>query len=158
MKFLGELIIKERDRNSHTILSYERVKNIMVDAGAEKIANYIAGVSVSDSFDYMAIGNGSDTVKKSDKTLTNEITRELITSNSGKIEIIDDVIDDGIHTVQFTHIFPADPLDSDRATISEFGIFDASTGGNMLNHIVSTSLKDNQANDLECIYRLNVNY
>tara|TARA_B100001250_G_scaffold386598_1_gene383263 strand:+ start:305 stop:655 length:351 start_codon:yes stop_codon:yes gene_type:complete len=105
---------------------------MILDAGRKAVADLIKGTS---GFKYMDIGDGSDDTSVSQTTLDHSVlsSRKTITPTKvGKVLI---------YEVTFT----GSELESN--TVSELGVFDAATGGNMLSRITFKSIGPLAANE-----------
>ncbi len=147
----GIATIKEVDPDTGEVLSEETKENLIVhDAGSEQIADYIAGNTPANHFEYMAIGSDGTSATKDDTGLG--------TQTAISTAITPSVISGGTYdrVVQWVHTFSAGDGGS---SVEEMGMFNGSTGtgtDGMLNHLTFTA-KDNQNNDLEITYELTIN-
>tara|TARA_R110002051_G_scaffold325793_1_gene431359 strand:- start:7932 stop:8276 length:345 start_codon:yes stop_codon:yes gene_type:complete len=96
---------------------------MIVDKGKKQLAT-----KLSDTFRYIAVGDGGDDTSTSQETLDNEVYR------------IPSAITPSIvgNTLVYTATFTGANLSSN--VISELGIFDASSGGNMLSRVNFNSI------------------
>ena len=143
--------IKEIDPRTGEIIDEEISENTVVyDAGANQIANYIAGNTPTDHFEYMAIGSGGteegtdDTSLDTQEAISGAITPTVEGDGSGNNRV-----------VQWVNTFSAG---DGTTSIEEMGMFNGSTGSGtdgMLNRVTFTE-KDNLNNDLEITYELTV--
>lgn len=111
-------------RNNKKIYEFQ-TKNIIVNAGKAEVAGLINGVT-SGPFQYLAIGTGTVAPNATQTALDSEITtgggeRALATVSRVTTSVANDTAQ-WEHTWTFTQSFG----------ITESGIFDASSGGNML--------------------------
>ncbi len=105
---------------------------MILDAGKKAVADLVKGTN---GFKYMDIGDGSDDTSVSQTTLDHSViaTRKLVTPTK-----VGNVL---IYEVSFT----GSELASN--TVSELGLFDAATGGNMLSRINFNSIGPLAANE-----------
>lgn len=142
----GTFVTREKNPETGEIVSEKKVENLVVGVGAEKIAEYIAGDSPADDFAYLAIGDGTTEETKDDTELQNELER----SESLSADIVEE---DGYdRRIVWSNTFSAG---SGKDEITELGMFDADSEGVMLNRVVDTA-RDNENNDLEVEYRLDI--
>lgn len=145
----GKVKFTERDSDTDEILNEDEYENIIVEDGADAIAEAIQDGSIS-TFDYMAVGDGATSGEsESDiqSSLQNELERNSVT---GTIDPDDDGSD---HKIEWESTF-GDGL----GTVTEFGMFDADTDGTMLNYVIPEYEKDAQESRLQVTYILTVNY
>lgn len=147
----GIATIKEKDPVTDEVLSVEKQENVVVyDAGANQIANYIAGNTPSSHFEYMAIGSDGtaegtgDTALGTQEAISSAITPSIVGDGSGNDRV-----------VQWVNTFSAG---AGTTSIEEMGMYNGSTGGTtdgLLNRVTFTA-KDNVNNKLEITYELTV--
>lgn len=141
----GTWTIKEIDTETGEVISEEIKENIVVDDGADRVAEYINGDSVDD-FDYMAVGDGA-IAGDSPSSDTSALVSEQDRSGALTSEIVDG------NTVRWAHTFDAG---DGKAALTEAGMFDDPSAGTMLNHIIFDTEKDNENNDLQLTIDLEV--
>ncbi len=73
-KLKGQAVIREIDSMTGKILSEEIVDNLIVNAGLERVARLLGGVS-TDVFTHIAIGTGTTAAATGDTALETEYTR-----------------------------------------------------------------------------------
>ena len=119
MGMKGILVLEVRDR--HGKLKEKRVYvNVITNVGKADVAGLINGV-VTTPFKYIAIGTGTTAESASDTALENEVMRQEATTSRETTNVTNDTA-----VLQTTFDFTA------SYAISEAGIFNASTGGDML--------------------------
>jgi len=126
LELSGELEIIVRDKNGN-LKDYRKLKNLIVNVGKAQVAGLINGV-VTTPFKYIAIGDGSSTnpgtctaPSATDTALGHEIARASATTGRTTTNVTNDTA-----TLSATFNFTS------SYAICETGIFDASSGGNML--------------------------
>lgn len=92
---------------------------MITDAGKNKTADLLIGTN---GFGHIAVGDGGDDTSTSQNTLDHEIFRKVVDSK----QVVGNTI---VYTITFTG---AELLSN---VISEMGVFDASSGGNMLSRV-----------------------
>jgi hypothetical protein len=100
---------------------------MIINAGRIALGKMIKGESVN-AFTYIDAGDGSDSSSISQTTLDHSV---LSTRKSATPELVGNIL---IYSVDFT----GSELGSN--TISELGIFNASTGGDMLSRVTFNSI------------------
>lgn len=140
LKMRGIATIREINPKTGTVISEEKKQNIVTDAGAEAVVDYLADNAV-DAFEFMAIGSGTTSVDESDTALEDEEDRSgaITPSTSGK-------------TITWEHTFSSG---AGKSAITEMGMLNASSNGTLFNHLTFTA-KDNENNDLNITYDLTV--
>ncbi|QDP59628.1 MAG: hypothetical protein GOVbin1753_61 [Prokaryotic dsDNA virus sp.] len=98
---------------------------MIVTQGKKRVAQLITGLQSNGTtkFVHIRVGNGGDSTSPSQTTLDNQV-------GAAKTATPDLVGNTLVYTVTYTG------ADISSNTISEIGIFDAATGGNMLSRIV----------------------
>lgn len=96
------------------------VGNLVVNVGKAQVAGLINGV-VTTAFKYIAIGTGTTSPSATDTALGSEVARASATTSRATTTVTNDTA-----TWSATFNFTA------SYSITESGIFDASSGGNML--------------------------
>lgn len=117
LKVKGTLRLVKYDKNGR-IVDDTRINNLIVDKGLEMAAKLLNGISTN-PFNYIAIGNGTTSPAASDTELESEIMRVEASPSYEPFKSIFSCL------IQF----------SSSTSISEAGIFDASSGGNMLSRV-----------------------
>ena len=102
------------------VIDYRFVPNLITNAGKAQVAGLINGV-VTDYFDHIAIGTATTAPSASDTALGAEVARGAATTSRVTTDVTND-------TAQFVYTFSFDS----SYGITESGVFDASSGGNML--------------------------
>jgi len=126
LRLVGEIEIILRDKEGR-IKEYRKLRNLIVNVGKAQVAGLINGV-VTTPFKYIAIGEGSATSpgtcappSATDTALGREVARALATVGRTTTNVTND-------TATWSATFS---FDTPRS-ICEAGIFDSSSGGNML--------------------------
>lgn len=124
--FKYNAIIRRLDRKTGEVIDEERIHNIVVNDGLERVAKRLFA-NVEDFFDYIAIGTDNTTATATDSSLGTEVTREQAT-----------VSYEAPYKAKFEKVFTFGSGDS--YTITEAGIFDDATasGSTMFNRLVFT--------------------
>jgi len=154
MQLKGKATLEEKDPDTGEVIDSETKENVVVyDAGANQIANYIAGNTPASHFEYMAIGSDGttegtgDTQLGTQEKISTAITPSIVGDGSGNNRV-----------VQWVYTFSAGSGSTDASSIEEMGMFNGNTGSGtdgMLNRVTFTA-KDNLNNDLEITYELTV--
>jgi hypothetical protein len=128
----GELTITLLD-NEGNVKDFRDVKNLIVQVGKNFVANALISSSTS-PFTYMAIGTSGTAAANSDTTLGAEIARQAFTSSSVSTNVV---------TLSTTYA-----AGTGTGTLQEAGIFNASSSGTMLSHVVFSSISKAAADSL----------
>lgn len=118
-----------------TIKDTKRVDNLVVTTGKNFVASRMAGTSAS-VMSHMSIGTGSTAAAAADTTLGSESARVALTSTTVNN-----------NDVVYVATFPAN-TPSSAAAITEAGIFNASTNGEMLCRTVFSQINKATADSL----------
>lgn len=103
----------------------KNVANLVTNAGKAVAAGLLTG-DVTNFFDYIAVGTGTTAADATDTTLETETAASGLTrAASTNSRVTTDVTDD---TAQFVKAFSV----SGTVAVTESGVFDASSAGNML--------------------------
>jgi len=97
-----------------------RIDDIVTNVGISSIARILIGLQTL-PFVYVAVGSGTTSPSTSDTSLENEVARALGTPTTERRRIQNDT---SVVTASFTF--------SSQVTLSESGLFDSPSGGNML--------------------------
>ncbi len=119
-------------------------RNLVVTVGKAHVAGLINGTT-SGAFTYMAIGSSSTTPSSNDTALGSELSRVSATTSRVTTDETND-------TAQWVATFTA----SGSWTVQEMGVFNASSGGTMLNRIVFTAINLSADDQLQITYKLDV--
>jgi hypothetical protein len=114
--------IEKIDVKTGKIRDVVEVHNLVTDVGLNEIRNFLSGTATD--FDNFAIGTGTTAAASDDTALETEVFRDTITQRSN--------IDTG--EMQFKYYLSSD--DANGNAISEAGILDASSGGDLLARVV----------------------
>jgi len=131
---LKENIVIERRRKDGTVIDREVLSNLIVNAGKEFVAKLLNGVSTN-FFDYIAIGEGTTSAVVGDTTLETEQERELASLSY-----------EASYKALFEKTFTFGSGVS--YAITEAGVFDASSSGNMLDRFVFSAKNVDAETDL----------
>jgi hypothetical protein len=117
-------------RRDGRLLRRDVIKNVVCNAGLGQVSGYINGVITGKSFAYVAIGTGTTAAAATDTALQSEITtgggaRAAATTSQTTTTVTNDTAQ-WVITYNFTASF----------AVTESGIFDAASGGNLLAHQV----------------------
>jgi len=116
----GEIEILLLDKDGK-IKDVRRITNVITNTGKAQTAGLINGV-VTTAFTYIAIGTGTTAESASDTALETETHRESATCSRVTTNVTND-------TAQLQATFSGY---TGTEAVTESGVFDASTGGNML--------------------------
>lgn len=125
MQLVGYVTI--RVLNDGKVVREDVIKNTVVNVGKAQTAGLIGGL-VTTPFQYIAIGTDDGTTLALDATNT-QLGAEVGRKQASVSQETTDVSND---TVVFQASFSLSDGFTGTSTIKESGIFDASTGGNML--------------------------
>jgi hypothetical protein len=136
----GELTVTVLDGEGK-VKEFKEFKNLIVQVGKNFLASAIINSSTS-PFTYMAIGTNSTAAANGDTTLGTEVARQAFTSSSVSTNVV---------TLSTTYA-----AGTGTGTITEAGIFNASSGGTMLSHIVFSSISKAAADSLVITWTITV--
>ncbi len=147
LELKGRWTAIERDPETGEVLNASVSENVITEDGAVALADMLAGNSVTD-FTYIAIGDGpaaGDTESVTQSSLTNEVSRVQDSSPT--------TADDANgHKASWTAVFGPG-----ACVATEFGLFNADTGGTMLSYNIPAIAKDAENAELTLNYELVVN-
>ena len=143
LKLKGELTVQHFNKNKELVEEL-RFPNLIVNVGKSQMANLLGGLGAS-SFDYVAVGTGTTTPAATDTALEAEVVRVQTTNSLITTDVTNDTVQfEG--TVDFTSSY----------AITEYGLFDASTGGNMLNRAVKSALNVGNGDSIKVVWKVQV--
>jgi hypothetical protein len=150
MSIVGKIKLKERleikhIRNGKVI--EERViedilEDIITNVGKAQVAGLINGV-VTTPFKYIAIGTGTTAESATDTALVSEIARGLATCSRTTTNVTNDTAQ-LVYTFTFTASY----------AITESGVFDASTEGNMLCRKTFSAINVSSGDSLQVTWKI----
>jgi len=117
-------VVKDRDGNIKQVYDSGWSRNGITNAGFAQVAGLIIGV-VTTPFTYIAIGTGTTAFDPTQTALVTEVKRKAATVSRVTTSVTND-------TAQLQATFSSADGLTGTAAITESGVFDASTGGNML--------------------------
>jgi len=123
IRLKGEIVLRKIDRKGR-VIEERRIRNLIVNVGKAQIAGLINGI-VTSPFKYVAIGTGTTAESSSDTGLEAEIARKQATVSRKTTNVTND-------TSVWEVTFSSEDGLSGTSSVTEAGIFDSSTGGNML--------------------------
>ena len=143
-KFKGVVDIVLTDENGN-IKHQETVENLIVTGGLAHIASRMIGAGQA-VMSHVGVGTGTTAAAAGQTTLEAETARSLSTLSHTSTTYLDD-------TVQHSATFPAG-----RGTgpLTEAGIFNASTGGTMLNRTVFSVVNKAASDTLTVTWRIKI--
>lgn len=144
IKMKGKLKIVLRDKDGN-IKDKREVNNLVVDAGKDYIAQRMSGdssSSVASVMSHMAVGTGSTSAAAGDTTLGTELDRNALDSTT--------VTDNDV-------VYVATYAAGDATgSLTEAGIFNASTGGDMLCRTVFPTVTKGASDSLSISWTVTV--
>jgi len=148
LKLKGNVTFIARDK--HGNIKQIETMDVITDVGKAQVAGLINGV-VTAPFQYIAIGTGTTAEAASDTALQTEIARKSATASRTTTNVTND-------TAQLEATFSSADGLSGTSNVSESGVFDSSTGGNMLCRQTFTAIAlDWDAGDsLQVIWKITV--
>lgn len=111
----------------------QRVRNLVVDAGENHIADQLSSSPGQGAMSHMAIGTGSTAAAFGDTTLGAETDRNALTSRTDSVNVV-------------TYVGTWAAGDGTNSALREAGIFNAASNGTMLARAVYSNI-DKQAGD-----------
>jgi len=134
-KLRGDVLI-ERRKSDGTVINSEKIKNLIVNVGKERVARLICGDgSGINAFTHIAIGEGTNAPAVGDTTLQTEQERESAT-----------VAYESSYKATFEKTFTFGSGVS--YAITEAGVFDEAAGGVMLDRFTFTAKNVDSDTDL----------
>ena len=141
----GEILLQLFDKNGR-LKQEVRTPNIVTDLGRSHLANQLSLVAIASPISYIAIGSGSGQVV-SDQELDNELGRGVISS-------VSQGTGDEAHKV----IYVAEVEQNvGTGTITEAGLFNASTGGTMVCYKEFTAIEKTITDSLVITWKIAIN-
>ena len=136
----GELTVTVLDGEGK-VKELKEFKNLIVQVGKNFLASAIINSSTS-PFTHMAIGTSSTPAANGDTTLGTEIARQAFTSSSVSTNVV---------TLSTTYA-----AGTGTGTITEAGIFNASSSGTLLSHVVFSAISKAAADSLVITWTITV--
>ena len=144
MGLSGKVDYRLRDANGNLKMERLNVGNIVVNTGKAQVAELIIGAGTA--FSNIAIGTGATQAFTADSTqLVAEDQRDTATKST-------DTTDSTGDTAKFVHTFTF----TASKTINESGVFNASTGGDMLCAQYISDINVESGDSLEITWKLDV--
>lgn len=140
----GELIVKVKKANQSEWKTVVHKKNLVVNTGIAQVAGLINGTATGE-FSYIAIGSGTTAPSATDTALQNELARGDATESRVTTDTTND-------TAQWVYTFTA----TSSWAVSEAGVFNASSGGTMLNRVTFSTINLAQNDQLQVTFKLDV--
>ena len=120
----------------------QETNNLVVTAGKEWVADRMKGTNSAMS--HMAIGTGTNTAAAANTTLQTELDRNTLTTSGGTVSN---------NTIQYACTWAAG---DGTGAITEAGIFDASSGGDMLARTVFSVVNKGPADSMTITWTITV--
>jgi len=138
VRVVGEMTYKLKDKG--VIVEQDTIKNLIVDVGENMLAYLIKGDDSTKGYvTHMAIGTGTDTATESDTSLQTQINRRPAP---------------GVVTGSYIDFTATWPSAEGPYSITESGLFTASSTGNMFNRATFTTIAKPTGQELELTWRL----
>ncbi len=139
LKLKGSLTIQHFNKNNELVEEL-RFHNLIVNVGKAQIASLIGGLGAN-PFTYVAVGTGTTAAAATDTALETEVARVQTTNSLTTTSVTNDTAHfEG--TIDFTSSY----------AITEYGLFDASTGGNMLNRAVKSAINVSNGDSIKVLW------
>lgn len=116
-------------------------KNLIVQVGKNYLANAVLS-SATSPFTHMAVGTGTTAAALSDTALTSELARQAFTTAS---------VTTNVATIVTTYA-----AGTATGAITEAGIFNASSSGTLLSHVVFSAINKGAADSLTITWTITV--
>lgn len=116
-------------------------KNLIVNTGKAFLANALTTSSAS-PFTHMAVGTGTTAAAVGDTSLTTELVRQAFTSSSVVANVV---------TLVTTYA-----AGTGTGALTEAGIFNASSSGTLLSHVVFSAINKGSADSLTITWTITV--
>lgn len=128
----GELTLTLVDSEGK-VKDFRELKNLIVQVGKNFVASALINSSTS-PFTYMAVGTNGTAATTADTTLGTELARQVFSSSSVSTNVV---------TLSTTYA-----AGTATGTLQEAGIFNASSGGTMLSHVVFSAVSKGASDSL----------
>ena len=145
LKLKGLVNVKHYDKNKN-LIGEKDFQNLIVNVGKSQVVKLIGGLSGSNPFSYIAIGTGTTAEAVTDTALESETNRVQATLS----QVTTNVNNDTLQLVS-SFSFSAD------ASITEYGILDASSNGNLLSHKTDSAVNVHNGDTLQVTWQIIVN-
>jgi hypothetical protein len=149
LKIKGFVELKQV-RNGKVIKVFKG-KNIITNAGKAQMA-LLAGDATAVPFTYLAVGSSATAVAATDTTLTTEITNHGLARTTATVSRTTTTVTND--TLKLTYTWTVTTPGGD--VIREVGIFNASSGGTLLGHKLTTAMT--VATDDQIIMTYNISF
>lgn len=120
-----------------------RVRNLIVTAGKNHIADQLSSSPSGSAMSHMAVGTGSTAPAAGDTTLGAEIDRNALTSRTDSTNVV-------------TYVGDWAAGDATNSAIAEAGIFNASSSGAMLGRATFTSVNKTASDTLQITWTVTI--
>ena len=140
MPVVGKLTLTLRDAEGNIKQEVDK-NNLIVQVGKNFLANAVLNTS-SSPFTYMAIGTNGTAATLSDTTLGTELVRQVFTSGTVSTNVV---------TLTTTYA-----AGTGTGALQEAGIFNASSAGTMLSHVVFSTINKGAADTLTITWTVTV--
>lgn len=114
------------------VLEETRVNNLTVNVGKAEVAKLIGAGLGGTAFQYIAIGTGTTAEAATDTAMQTEIARKAATVTNVTTTLTND-------TARFVATFSSADGLTGTAAVTEYGLFNATTGGTMLAHSIKAA-------------------
>lgn len=114
------------------VLEESTVDNLVVNAGKAEVAQLIGAGLGGTAFQYIAIGTGTTAESATDTAMEIEIARKAATVTNTTTTVTND-------TAQFVATFSSSDGLSGTAAVTEYGLFNDATAGDMLSHAIKAA-------------------
>ena len=140
MPVVGKITLTLRDEQGNVKQEIEK-KNLIVNAGKAFLASAVLNSSTS-PFTYMAIGTSGTAAAVTDTSLGAETVRQVFTTGTVSTNVV---------TLVTTYA-----AGTGTAALQEAGIFNASSAGTMLSHVVFSTINKGAADSLTITWTITV--
>ena len=114
-------------------------RNLICQVGKNKLMA-ISSAEYVNAFSYIAIGTSTTAASSSDTALGTEVARSTVITPTNPSNMI-----------QWVYTFPAG---TGTGAITECGLFDASSSGNILSHLVFSAINKGASDTLQITYQI----
>jgi len=127
----GKVTLRVFDKDGK-LKDIEEINNLIVNAGKAEVAKLIGSGLGGTAFTHIAIGTGTTAAAVTDTELEAEVIRKAATITSVTTNVTDD-------TAQFEASFSSDDGLSGNSAITEYGILNDPSAGDLLSHVVQSA-------------------
>lgn len=147
LKLKGQITVELKNKKGK-VIKKRKVNNVITNVGKGVVSGLIGNVGSETAFTYLAVGTGTTSATSGDTSLESELSSNGLSRASATVsQETTSVTDD---TLQLKYTWTATSV----STVTEAGMFNAGSGGDMLGRQTFSAINTDNGFELTITYKV----